>query len=416
MKHNRNFEYIASSAGGFMRLALRDFFDSQRNVDFFKKEIDKFAIKTDHKFSGLYNAFVQRRHGEKLKKYYDNLTVYADSGGLQVVTLGKEIDDELKKKIYYHQSFSDYSFCFDEIPTRSSNEKSERNTEYKTRIYDPSFLKECAKKTGENLKEQFKYFEDVGSASEPILIIQGNSSESYKTWLNVVMDTMGQDFEKLNSVAMGAAALGQGLFENIQRSFFYKHVYDNTKIRHVHFLAIGSKRKLLANIALLLNTNIFPDDLEISYDSTSHTMEPHFGFYTMKGKKYNYNRKFSPIYRKIYKDLKDRFEDFPLQNEKELHQHLALPNTVKDRHLYSLVSNQTILGAIWNFIEDFEETIKKEKLILTGLSEKSPYLFRPLLYLKDEKEFLEWEDEVKFILDSRKIKEHFPSTLDQFFT
>ena len=46
----------------------------------------------------LYNAFCEHSYGEKFQKYASHVhKIHADSGGLQVITVGKAVTPELKQ-------------------------------------------------------------------------------------------------------------------------------------------------------------------------------------------------------------------------------------------------------------------------------------------------------------------------------
>jgi hypothetical protein len=96
------------------------------------KSIAQRCLNTNSDVSVLYNAYTEKQHLEYLKTY-KNLGaryIYSDSGGLQIVTAGKEINDEIKQQIYETQAYADYAMCFDVISlgsvskTRTRNERS----------------------------------------------------------------------------------------------------------------------------------------------------------------------------------------------------------------------------------------------------------------------------------------------------
>ena len=129
----------------------------QKNLKFV---LDKF---TDNNliFSGLFNAYSESKNVERLKTIVNFNTTnglhqfqYADSGGLQIVNTGANIDDDLKKQIYTYQSNnSNFAFAFDEIPAfRNKN---------KTRTYVSEWVKPYAIKAGINLQEHIDIFKTL---------------------------------------------------------------------------------------------------------------------------------------------------------------------------------------------------------------------------------------------------------------
>ena len=86
-----------------------------------KEELKK--IDYPMMISILFNAFTEKNYLERIltsgKFGFDR--VYADSGGLQMVTLGLTANHEAKQEVYAIQSQTDLAMCFDEIPIK--NEK-----------------------------------------------------------------------------------------------------------------------------------------------------------------------------------------------------------------------------------------------------------------------------------------------------
>ena len=85
--------------------------------------------------------------------------IHADSGGLQIVTQGMVITDELKDKVYENQAeWADVGMCFDEIPVILTGDRSDRN-DTKARFFDFENYEELARKTGRNVKRQLEIFD-----------------------------------------------------------------------------------------------------------------------------------------------------------------------------------------------------------------------------------------------------------------
>ena len=65
----------------------------------------------DLSISALYNAYVEphlgEHHVEHHKDTFDG--IYADSGGLQVITCGAQLTEELKTEVYKKQDMSDFA-------------------------------------------------------------------------------------------------------------------------------------------------------------------------------------------------------------------------------------------------------------------------------------------------------------------
>ena len=116
MKHI--LDYVVSGTS-YMRLSNPNIAFDDTNTGIVSMLIKKLVQdQFSHKFSLLYNAHTEHSFGERFKPYHDAAhSVHADSGGLQIVTQGMTITDELKEKVYRNQANgADVGMCFDEIP------------------------------------------------------------------------------------------------------------------------------------------------------------------------------------------------------------------------------------------------------------------------------------------------------------
>lgn len=163
----------------------------------------------------LYNAFTESDFGYWIKKR-NNLgfeNVYADSGGLQAVFLGKKLDNSFKSKIYEIQSISDYSMCFDEIPceTVAVNITNKRKI-FDNRIYVPEKADFCARKTSRNIINQIEHLVKLKSKSKVFFIVQGNTIEDMLRWFEIGISELDSwHWDYIGGVAI---VIGSGV-ENI---------------------------------------------------------------------------------------------------------------------------------------------------------------------------------------------------------
>ena len=109
-------EYVVSGTS-YMRLTNPKIINDPENVYTVNKLMkDIVQDKNSHDFSMLYNACTESGFGEKFQVYKDSCKyIHADSGGLQVVTQGKQLTDELKDKVYENQAkwAAAEEFCLD---------------------------------------------------------------------------------------------------------------------------------------------------------------------------------------------------------------------------------------------------------------------------------------------------------------
>ena len=97
------FEYVGSGTSYFKLMYQESY--RPENLDVFARTYGALNGTHNHKVSLLYNAFTERRTGPRIKENYAKYlhSIHADSGGLQIITLGKQITPELKEEIYANQ-------------------------------------------------------------------------------------------------------------------------------------------------------------------------------------------------------------------------------------------------------------------------------------------------------------------------
>lgn len=256
------------------------------------KDFKTSIINYTPKLSLLYNAYTEK---DRISDYntLKNLScdsIYSDSGGLQIITAGKEKTDDIKRKIYQDQSKSDYAFCFDEIPLKTISSPSERTRNERMNIqnkyFDPSDHKEAGRLTGINIKTQIEYFQKVSSNTKVIVIIQGNKLEDMILYHDEILNQLEEDhFKHIAGIAVADTCMGNGELETVEMLYAAKKIADNTHPSmksHLHLLGVGSKPRIRP--AIYLKKSGFLDTFNrISYDSSSHTSTFNYGLMKLNG-------------------------------------------------------------------------------------------------------------------------------------
>ena len=407
--------YVASGCN-FLSLPRKVFTENKNNLDFLFKTFD--LVKNEnHDFGLLFNALTEKKFGPIFEKTYrKNVSgIYADSGGLQTITLGKEVNDELKTNIFETQAkYSDYGMCFDTIPVTSTSETSKRGSELSTRYFDESKLEECARDTGRNVQKQIDIMKaNPERGAKPFIILQGSDENSYTKWFDYLISEINpNDLELIDSVAIGSAALGAGKREDINKIFFFNLIKHKINIKNVHFLGVGTISRIIPIIAC----NELLKDYTISYDSTTHTMAPHFGYYCgMDAKNYKkLSSKDSSDKSKVYNDIKknvpfynntlDEFwEDFKITT--------FLPEHDVDRILRTYTS--FIMSGIVNFQKTIDQ-LNNDKDYFDSMNGKYAMAYSTLREVRDVEDFREWHEKIGNVaLPSKKIRGHKPSTFGE---
>ena len=419
--HGNTLEYVGSGMGN-----TRIVYDGiDTNPDLLKYLNDGFVrMNTDpiHKMGVLYNAFVEPKYGMMFKKRHREFchSIHADSGGLQVMTLGKKITPALKLEIYSQQAKnSDMGMCFDEIPVVTTGKTSVATTA--GRYFDSRIVRERAWKTGENILEQERIFEELGTKAEVCAIVQGHGGDSLKVWADTLREVMGHDF---NKVSFTDTAMGTGMLEDVKVAF-YSAAYRGTAT-HIHFLGIGSIRRLLP-IIIFMQTGLYKD-LHISYDSTSHTSGIQKGKYYMgmgsdiirgAGGSVQFPKERNYVWERIFADI-NSIHPYPFDME----YFYKMSTTSPSKNLKAtgdlagpiLTSWALFTGSVVNFQKDVNAILNSKEALLNFI--KSPLersIYAALYDVKNIDDFDHWERHMGRYLPSTPLPKLSDSTLDSFF-
>lgn len=262
-------EYV-SSGNNALKLVGPFILSRPENIEIVKQYFSRLQTSHEgHRFGMLYNALIEPDLGKRMRETYGDVlhSIHADSGGLQEVTQGIKIAD--KRDIYKMQHlYADVAMSFDEIPVELPDGKSTVQGGGR-RFFVKAMVADCAKKSGENLRDQLRYFAENNSRAKAYLIVQGNDLASYQQWLDGVWDVIrNEDLTYLAGIAAAGAALGPGVMEDYERGFVAAHLHYPEELSNlpIHVLGVGS---IMRMVPFLVQEKI--KDRHISYDSTSFT-------------------------------------------------------------------------------------------------------------------------------------------------
>lgn len=412
--------YIASGLS-YTRFNLKKAVECKESVEWNREVFRKLNKDPSHNFGVLYNAWTESNFGPVIKDLYSDVltATQADSGGLQIVTQGLKIDEPTMEKVFDNQGkYSSMAMSFDEIPLSFSGAKSSRQ-DLTNRWFDSDIFEQCAKKTGKNLEKQIQMFLDMKSESKPIFIAQGNCYDTYMKWTEYVMSQIPQEHQKyIGGVAMGAAALGHGMLEDIQKAFIFNQLPISKQNNHVHILALGSITRMSPFLVFLKSG--YYKDVHVTYDSTSHTCASTMGrVYLDKGYS-NLPRRFDRlVYQRIFDDINKKFGlDMTLE---KFYDCIFLssqsftekyPNDIKD-----FVSAQ--FGITFNTIQNFKNHVDlclkdDEELINIVDKRYNPAVLKTLYSIKTKADYDYWMDNVSKYVESKRVSNTKTSTLDDW--
>ena len=226
---------------------------------------------------GLFNAYTEetmarRASGENINVPFREIFpkgIHADSGGLQMITLGKgSIEKEDRLKIYKTQlKYADSAMSFDEIPAVFIDD---------VRYYLPKTVKEKGIKAGEYLREQYDFFnenkDEAGHDCEIIPILQGWGKEDTELYAEGLFSQFSK--EELDSMKIVATGFPTGSpYATAMRIFdiFEAENLPKNIRQHLHLLGVTGFKRVIP--ALILIKNGFTPELKtLSFDSVTLAM------------------------------------------------------------------------------------------------------------------------------------------------
>lgn len=383
----------------------------------------QFEIST----SLLYNAFTENRLGIDYKEHERNgfNSIYADSGGLQVVTRNMQLTEELKLKVYEQQKNADYAFCFDNIPVElkeGATLDGGNRSQVGTKQFISSRFKQCAYETAENIKIQLKSLEN--SDTKVYYIVQGNTYQDMIDWVRYGSEILtDEELSKLEGIAPADTCMGNGDLETCDMLYAAREILDLFPMikKKIHLLGVGSTSRFLP--ALKLIDSKFLDGIDISFDSSTNSMCMVMGNfkddtgYTAKNDKEikDVFLKFVNFYDSILTKYITNYNqndlvDFIIKNLRFIGN---IENNAFDEEKYEKYRN--IAGVIvpffclWQNIGFFN--VCKEKL-----NDQKPTPINLLSHVHTKEEYLSWRREFKNLVKSKRMyRKDNDFSIDDFF-
>jgi len=421
-------EYVASGCS-HTRITAQAVFDNPEILKLVTDYLGSLEGKNNHHFSLLYNAFVEKNFGPKFKDYYKGIihNVHADSGGLQIITRGKVLTNEMKDEVYRNQArYSDVAMSFDEIPISFEGTQSNKNDAL-NRYFDKEKFEHYARQSGKNIKRQIEIFMDESSVAKPLIIAHGNCYETYMSWVEYILEEIPPSYyDKIGGLAMGSAALGNGPLEDIERAIYAARLPFQAKDPYIHVLGVGSMRRLLPYLALL-QSGFYPKGIKVSYDSTTHTQGPTFGTYFLDNS-IRLTKDWNHIWDSIYRNVDSKYDlvgrdinrktfwDFSLANSSVFQDDTGELLDKDNLRLYFDVKLSWICSAIDNFTRRADECVSSEKeLLRTAARNKVQNEIYALIHMKTIEDFLQWKDNNSADIRSKRVSVETPNNIEGFF-
>jgi hypothetical protein len=418
-------EYVTSGTN-HISAANKYIHDNQFALDFTRSVFNKLNTTNNTKFSLLFNAFQEKRYAEPLQNYRGSIhRIHSDSGGLQIVTVGKKMTPEMYQDIYRLQArYSDIAMSFDEIPVMKLNDKSPIH-DYKSRKFDIENYKEFAKLSGRNLREQIELFKEEKTSCKPLLIAHGNCLETYKIWIDIILKEIpSSDHDLIGGISVSGASLGRGFLEDIQKAAYITEFPMN---HYIHLLGVGSIKRLLPYIVFASN-GYYKKDIHISYDSSSHSSGVTNASYFMddhEGGLGRYmNRQYEIIYDQVdslfgWKDKGIEIQDFYQTFRKR--EWGNFQDTDGNYRLDDIHKNVHIVlgffgGSVYNFTSTIDKCRKSKPFLFeTAKKMKLDRDISALYRINSIDDFEYWVKDYGHYVKSKKIEKTQPVSLRRLF-
>lgn len=407
-----------------------------------KKRIAETCHNTKPLISTLYNAYTEKNHVSEFKNL-DNLgsdSVYADSGGLQIVTAGKSITEDIKKEIYKTQAYADYAMCFDVIPlssvslTRTRNERSNIGN----KIFHSVNHQESAFATGDNVKQQASYFRSIGAKTKVIIIVQGNTTEDMVNFYrNIESRLSPEDYENIGGMAIADTCMGNGELESIEMLRAAKLIADfcHPNVRkHLHVLGVGSIPRMRPILYLLKSGYLHEFD-RVSYDSSSHTSTFQYGLLKLNGTCKSIGSYKTPAvdkhFRNVYRLFNDTFSDYVTEDQFMTNifgdgsgdwKFSTIKNRVIENDDPFVIASTLLCNAahtyfqIHNFVSNLDKVMTDEYNVFNDDPSVKEKAMNELLGITDDNQMLTWINNHSNKIVSKRIKRDEDNvSLEEFF-
>jgi len=313
---------VVSGIPGYFKLRSKHDHLFKLTGEELKMSLDYIIDKLNGKviLTGLFNAYTEEVMAKRATETPEiNLPfteifdkgVYGDSGGLQMVTLGKgTVEKEDRLKIYTTQAkYADYAFSFDEIPAQVVDDK---------RYYLPDLVERKAKESGDNLKEQLDFFEEYGTDCKVVPIVQGWGVEDTDKFAEGLFKPLTK--EQRDNLSLFATGFpNSSIHGGVQRIFdLYqcKHIPKNAK-KHFHALGVTGLKRLIPMLQMI-KLGFAPEIEQLSFDSVSLTMTyvmgnvvPSAEDFKQQNPKRKLGTKLNDNVRDYYQEIFDFWKDAP---------------------------------------------------------------------------------------------------------
>lgn len=342
-------QYVAGSIVSTFSLLNSNKELQQFNIDDFQKVLTYTESKLKGYFdiATLANAYTEQKVAKLINENnnFGHDDMYSDSGGLQVISKGAMITDELRETIYNVQAkYSKYAMNFDEMPLKIVGDEVQGIGKNGGEIvYIDELISINGKLTAEHTQKQIDTFNELDVETKILPVLHGYDGDSFVKYANEVLKDLDDKNERIGGLSI-ASLRGHSdgkvgmmkIFDFIPKILNHEDL-EKKYLKHIHFLGISKYQRIIP-ILMMIKKGIIPKETKkISFDSTGITKAYIFGKVFKNVEEYKNPRNFksaltlndyrdktypniAQFYQNVHKHYKD-FEDYIFESWEELAQH-----------------------------------------------------------------------------------------------
>lgn len=298
-------DYVLGSFTGLIKIPnknkeieKKNIIDSTRLIQFIHSK-----LKGYFSISSLFNAYQEEKEGKLINENnkFGHNSIYADSGGLQVLTAGKTINDEIKEKVYTTQAkYCDYAMTFDEMPIKIRKELATGSVAgCDGQVYIQELIPITAKNSANHIQKQIDMFEELGTKTKIMPILHGYDGDSFLQYGEILLRELQHIGDHIQGIAIASLRGHADNKVGMMKVFDYipKIVNDdriNPKYKqHVHLLGVGAMQRILPAL-MMVKKNIIPIK-KLSVDSTKICQAYTYGKVFQSVEEYKNRKDFDPV-------------------------------------------------------------------------------------------------------------------------
>ena len=340
-------DYVSGSFVGFTKIANTNKELEKENIEDTIKllEYTEKKLKGYFNFSTLFNAYQEENGGKTLHENnkFGHDKVYADSGGLQVLTSGKTINNEVKEKVYTVQAkYSDYAMTFDEMPLKVAPDLGKKAFAGDDgQVYIDEMIEPMAELSASHIQTQIDIFNKMKAPTKILPILHGYDVPSFLKYGKTIFNNLQHIGEHIQGVAIASLRGHADNKVGIMKIFDYvpkilnDDSIDKKYFQHIHLLGVASPQRILPMI-MMIKKGLLPIK-KLSFDSTAITKAYTFGRVYQTVDEYKNPRNFSTeltlkdykdkeypnieqFYRSVHEEFKD-YENYVFEDWEDLAKH-----------------------------------------------------------------------------------------------